>query len=358
MGSAGNNQYPWPPYESSKDCSQGVCSIYCPQWCYMIFAPPPPFEFGDNSEESSGVSFSPLIIAFIGIVASALILITYYTIISKYCGRRANASSARDIHDNPNAVSESWQGSNTGLEESLIKSITVHKYKKNDGLVEGTDCSVCLSEFQENESLRLLPKCSHAFHVPCIDAWLKSHSSCPLCRSNIAAPAIALVPHQQQQPQVLPSVEENSQQEPNISVSALEYQHTSNGSVLVVQDREEEGFCLQNDEIQILRRSVSLIEVLNLHDGGDDDEEEDYQMENFQFSMDQSEQFSMQHFELSMETGSSKGAVFGEQNSKFNNIRSGVFSLVKGPLGQKRSISTGRFGFTRYAKEKNSIIPN
>lgn len=348
MGSAGNNQYPWPPYETSKDCSQGVCSIYCPQWCYMIFAPPPPFEF----EESSSVSFSPLIIALVGIVASALILITYYTIISKYCGRRANASSARDIHDNPNAVNDSWQGSNTGLEESLIKSITVHKYKKNDGLVEGTDCSVCLSEFEENESLRLLPKCSHAFHVPCIDAWLKSHSSCPLCRSNIAAPAIALLPHQQQQ-QVLPSAEENSRQEPNISVSTLEYQHTSNGSVLVVQDREEEGFCLQNDEIQRLRRSVSLIEVLNLHD-----DEEDYRMENFQFSMDQSEQFSMQNFELSMETGSSKGAVLGEQNSKFNNIRSGVFSLVKGPLGLKRSISTGRFGFTRYAEEKNSIIPN
>lgn len=349
MGSAGNKQYPWPPFETSKDCSQGVCSIYCPQWCYMIFAPPPPFEF----EESSSVSFSPLIIALVGIVASALILITYYTIISKYCGRRANASSARDIHDNPNAVNDSWQGSNTGLEESLIKSITVHKYKKNDGLVEGTDCSVCLSEFEENESLRLLPKCSHAFHVPCIDAWLKSHSSCPLCRSNIAAPAIALVPHQPQQQQVLPSAEENSQQEPNISVSALEYQPTSNGSVLVVQDREEEGFCLQNDEIQRLRRSVSLIEVLNLHD-----DEEDYRMENFQFSMDQSEQFSMQNFELSMETGSSKGDVFGEQNSKFNNIRSGVFSLVKGPLGLKRSISTGRFGFTRYAEEKNSIIPN
>lgn len=349
MGSAGNKQYPWPPFETSKDCSQGVCSIYCPQWCYMIFAPPPPFEF----EESSSVSFSPLIIALVGIVASALILITYYTIISKYCGRRANASSARDIHDNPNAVNDSWQGSNTGLEESLIKSITVHKYKKNDGLVEGTDCSVCLSEFEENESLRLLPKCSHAFHVPCIDAWLKSHSSCPLCRSNIAAPAIALVPHQPQQQQVLPSAEENSQQEPNISVSALEYQPTSNGSVLVVQDREEEGFCLQNDENQRLRRSVSLIEVLNLHD-----DEEDYRMENFQFSMDQSEQFSMQNFELSMETGSSKGDVFGEQNSKFNNIRSGVFSLVKGPLGLKRSISAGRFGFTRYAEEKNSIIPN
>ncbi|KAM5550955.1 RING-H2 finger protein ATL52-like [Rosa sericea] len=352
MGSASyNNQYPWPPYETFKDCSQGICSIYCPQWCYMIFAPPPPFEFGDSSEESSGINFSPLIIALIGIVASACILVTYYSIISKYCRRPAGAS-ARDIDREANPASESWQGSNTGMEESLIKSIRVHKYKKNDGVVEVTDCSVCLSEFQENESLRLLPKCSHAFHVPCIDAWLKSHSSCPLCRSNIAAPAIALVPQHHNHQQVLPSVEENPQQE-----LINQYQHTSGGSVLVVQDREEEDFRVQNNEIQRLRRSVSLIEVLNLHDG-EDDEDLENQMEHFQFSMDQSEQFSMQNFEFSMETGSSKEAVFGEQNSKFNNIRSGVFSMVKGPLGLKRSISTGRFGFTRYAKEKSSVIPN
>ncbi|XP_050386337.1 RING-H2 finger protein ATL51 [Argentina anserina] len=338
MGSASNdNQYQWPPYESFKDCSQRVCSIYCPQWCYMIFSPPPPFEFGESSEESSGINFSPLIIALIGIVASVFILVTYYTIISKYCRRRAGGS-ARDIdrEANPNTGSEPWQGANTGMEESLIKSITVHKYKKNDGVVEGTDCSVCLSEFQENESLRLLPKCSHAFHVPCIDAWLKSHSSCPLCRSNIAAPAIALLPpgHHIQQ-QVLPSVEENARQE-----RINQYQHSSSGSVLVVQDREEQSFQVQNHEIHGLRRSISLIEVLNLHDDDDDDDLEN-QMQHFQFPM--------QNLEFSMETGSSKGAVDPEQNSKFNNIRSGVVSLVKGPLGLKRSSSTGIFGFTNYA---------
>ena len=53
------------------------------------------------------------------------------------------------------------------------------------GLVEGTDCSVCLSEFQEDESVRLLPKCGHAFHIQCIDTWLRSHSNCPLCRANV-----------------------------------------------------------------------------------------------------------------------------------------------------------------------------
>ncbi|KAF1001522.1 hypothetical protein AG4045_000284, partial [Apium graveolens] len=49
----------------------------------------------------------------------------------------------------------------------------------------GTDCSVCLTEFQDDETLRLLPKCNHAFHIPCIDTWLRSHTTCPLCRAGI-----------------------------------------------------------------------------------------------------------------------------------------------------------------------------
>ncbi|KAL0459414.1 UNVERIFIED_CONTAM: RING-H2 finger protein ATL1 [Sesamum latifolium] len=34
--------------------------------------------------------------------------------------------------------------------------------------------------------LRVLPKCSHAFHLDCIDVWLLSNSNCPLCRSTIS----------------------------------------------------------------------------------------------------------------------------------------------------------------------------
>ncbi|XP_027337571.1 RING-H2 finger protein ATL54-like [Abrus precatorius] len=78
-----------------------------------------------------------------------------------------------------------WFISTEGLQESIIDSITVCKYRKDEGLIEGTECLVCLSEFQQEESLKLLPKCSHAFHVPCIDTWLRSHKNCPLCRAPI-----------------------------------------------------------------------------------------------------------------------------------------------------------------------------
>ncbi|XP_074364085.1 RING-H2 finger protein ATL54-like, partial [Apium graveolens] len=78
-----------------------------------------------------------------------------------------------------------WYITTVGLQSSVINSITIFKYKKFDKLIEGTDCSVCLTEFQDDETLRLLPKCNHAFHIPCIDTWLRSHTTCPLCRAGI-----------------------------------------------------------------------------------------------------------------------------------------------------------------------------
>ncbi|KHN10162.1 E3 ubiquitin-protein ligase [Glycine soja] len=182
------NPRTWIPYMNSKDCSQGFCSLYCPQWCYIVYPPPPPFEYPDDD---SSPNFSPLVIAIIGILATAFLLASYYTLISKYCGPRESAR--RDPNDenfqddlNHNSYLRE-HASIAGLDEAMIKSIAVFKYKKGSigGSAGVTDCSVCLSEFEDDESVRLLPKCSHVFHAPCIDTWLKSHSSCPLCRAGI-----------------------------------------------------------------------------------------------------------------------------------------------------------------------------
>ncbi|KAJ8625989.1 hypothetical protein MRB53_019296 [Persea americana] len=47
------------------------------------------------------------------------------------------------------------------------------------------DCAVCLAKFDHQDQLRLLPNCCHAFHSRCIDAWLASNLTCPLCRSTV-----------------------------------------------------------------------------------------------------------------------------------------------------------------------------
>lgn len=51
----------------------------------------------------------------------------------------------------------------------------------------GGDCAICLFKFEPHDRLRLLPLCCHAFHARCIDTWLESNLTCPLCRSPIIA---------------------------------------------------------------------------------------------------------------------------------------------------------------------------
>ncbi|PKU84021.1 E3 ubiquitin-protein ligase Os04g0590900 [Dendrobium catenatum] len=156
---------------TDNDCSDGFCSIHCPQWCYFLFSPHP------SPSSSSSFSFTPLKIAIIGTVLSFIILLSYYTFISKYC-------NSLSFHSHPSIQHDGASRSN-GIDEILINKIAVFRYRKAEGVIELTDCSVCLGEFTEEESLRLLPKCSHAFHLQCIDTWLKSNSSCPLCRTNV-----------------------------------------------------------------------------------------------------------------------------------------------------------------------------
>lgn len=69
------------------------------------------------------------------------------------------------------------------LEHTDIRNIPTHRYIR--GNRQSAECAVCLSEFEDNQVLRTLPKCNHSFHVDCIDMWLYSHPNCPTCRTSI-----------------------------------------------------------------------------------------------------------------------------------------------------------------------------
>ncbi|XP_075506640.1 RING-H2 finger protein ATL64-like [Primulina tabacum] len=70
-----------------------------------------------------------------------------------------------------------------GLEKAVLDSLPVYLHSSKTGIP--SECAVCLSEFEENEVARHLPKCGHSFHTECIDMWFHSHSTCPLCRSPV-----------------------------------------------------------------------------------------------------------------------------------------------------------------------------
>ncbi|XP_022737935.1 RING-H2 finger protein ATL46-like isoform X2 [Durio zibethinus] len=80
----------------------------------------------------------------------------------------------------------------SGLDQSVIDALPVFFYKDIMGLKEPFDCAVCLCEFSDHDKLRLLPMCSHAFHIDCIDTWLLSNSTCPLCRITLSGSSFPL----------------------------------------------------------------------------------------------------------------------------------------------------------------------
>lgn len=58
---------------------------------------------------------------------------------------------------------------------------TTLESKKSNG---DSRCVICLMEFEEKQLVRVLP-CTHEYHTKCIDKWLKSNRSCPICRSEV-----------------------------------------------------------------------------------------------------------------------------------------------------------------------------
>ncbi|KZV57953.1 hypothetical protein F511_12109 [Dorcoceras hygrometricum] len=129
-------------------------------------------------------STSTSIILVIIIVASAAILSASIYILLRLlsCRFRRSLSTADDIvslHAPPNRLHCHAPAS------SVLDSLPMFTFRSVTGNLTGGDCAVCLSKFEPHDQLRLLPLCCHAFHAECIDAWILSNQTCPLCRSTV-----------------------------------------------------------------------------------------------------------------------------------------------------------------------------
>ena len=63
-------------------------------------------------------------------------------------------------------------------------SVPVSCYGGVEAASRNVECAICLGEFGENDDVKVMPFCKHVFHPGCIDTWLSSHVTCPVCRST------------------------------------------------------------------------------------------------------------------------------------------------------------------------------
>nr|GMD44501.1 RING-H2 finger protein ATL52-like [Ipomoea batatas] len=125
--------------------------------------------------------FAPMLVSIAGIVSTCVAIFLYHFLVVKYYRRRRQVvrvnGDSGEVH------------LGVGLDPKLLETVPVMPFllarKRDDFRDDQRECVVCLGEMEDGETVRLLPDCRHAFHVPCIDRWFVAHSNCPVCRSPV-----------------------------------------------------------------------------------------------------------------------------------------------------------------------------
>ncbi|KAF3329831.1 RING-H2 finger protein ATL70-like protein [Carex littledalei] len=166
-----------------------------------------------STETATGIFSTDRIGSFgygIGVSVGVLLLITTITLASYFC-TRASTGTNRDGRPAQSRSRSPIQpvGDNSeddlemGIDEATLKTYPEvlyseakklmtkeHKEEENKGwkvmLSSATAacCSVCLADYKDTDVLRVLPDCGHMFHVACVDPWLRSRPTCPVCRAS------------------------------------------------------------------------------------------------------------------------------------------------------------------------------
>lgn len=161
------------------------------------------------------------------ILIAALFFMAFFSLYLRHCSQTPSAQSIRQTLSIRRRATAA-----RGLDPSVIETFPTFTYAevKDQRIGKGgLECAVCLNEFEDDEILRLIPNCDHVFHPQCIDAWLESHITCPVCRANLSPGELKAAPP------LLPPVTPPVVEEQNSSVQ----EQPRNDVVLIRVDSEE-----------------------------------------------------------------------------------------------------------------------
>ncbi|TVU20093.1 hypothetical protein EJB05_36286, partial [Eragrostis curvula] len=139
------------------------------------------------------VSFRPSVAIVVGIFTMIFSLTFLLLMYAKFCHSSssppplpATFATAAAAHDAA-AHGRDVAAASDGVPKPVIESLPFFRFATLRGARQGMECAVCLARFDDADLLRLLPRCRHAFHLDCVDQWLESSASCPLCRARVDA---------------------------------------------------------------------------------------------------------------------------------------------------------------------------
>lgn len=151
----------------------------------------------ESTPSSSGTRISPAVLFIIVILAVLFFISGLLHLLVRFLTKSPSSRFGRNIEASTSdalqrQLQQLFHLHDSGLDQAFIDALPLFSYKEVVGPKEPFDCPVCLCEFTENDQLRLLPMCSHAFHINCIDTWLLSNSTCPLCRGTLFNPGFSI----------------------------------------------------------------------------------------------------------------------------------------------------------------------
>lgn len=147
---------------------------------------PPKYNMG--VADASGVTLAGKIMmgTIVTLFFVVVVILGIHIYARLYLWRRSGARRRRFEFDSVEEIAAT-HGLRKGVDPELLKSLPVVVFSTAE-FKDLLECAVCLAEVMDGEKARILPNCKHGFHVGCIDMWLHSHSTCPLCRSPIGPP--------------------------------------------------------------------------------------------------------------------------------------------------------------------------
>ncbi|XP_010535271.1 PREDICTED: RING-H2 finger protein ATL11-like [Tarenaya hassleriana] len=133
-------------------------------------------------------SFDPTLAILMIVLVSVFFFLGFFSVYIRRCLEQALGIDYGRSFDPGNWLSQRQAA--RGLDASVIETFPTFRYSTVKALrisKEALECPVCLNDFHDDETLRLIPNCCHVFHPDCIDAWLRSRATCPLCRLNLVS---------------------------------------------------------------------------------------------------------------------------------------------------------------------------